>query len=120
HQILTNFNAINEQTAYTYNSTQQLTSITMPTGLILTNIYGADGYLAQQAALGIATNSFTWASGRIQTRTDPRGLTVTETWDNLQRLRRADLDAATGPRERIGGNSESSLLSKVAVRTVDV
>jgi RHS repeat-associated protein len=94
HQVLTNFNALNEQTVYTYNATQQLESVTAPSGLVIQNNY-TDGYLTQQAAVGIATNSFTWSNGLIQTRTDPRGLTVTETWDNLQRLRRLDFPDGT-------------------------
>jgi RHS repeat-associated protein len=94
HQVLTNFNALNEQTVCTYNATQQLESVTAPSGLVIQNNY-TGGYLTQQAALGIATNSFTWLNGLIQTRTDPRGLTVTETWDNLQRLRRLDFPDGT-------------------------
>jgi RHS repeat-associated protein len=95
HEVLTNLNALNEQTTYTYNSTQQVTSITAPSGLVITNVYGADGFLSQQIAVGFATNSFIWANDLIQTRTDARGLTVNCTWDNLQRLRRLDFPDGT-------------------------
>ena len=95
HQVLTNFNVLNEQKIYTYNATQQLTSVTLPSGLVLSTTYGADGYPSKQAAVGFATNSFTWANGLMQTQTDPRGLTLVNTWDNLQRLRRADYPDGT-------------------------
>jgi YD repeat-containing protein len=43
HQILTNFNALNEITTFTYNTNQQLTSVSRPTGLVTTNSYLASG-----------------------------------------------------------------------------
>jgi len=95
HQVFTNYNALNEMTVYTYDNSNRLTSISRPSGLVTTNIYGADGYLAQQIDVGIATNSFTYTNGLVFTHTDPRVLTVTNTWDALQRLRRVDYPGGT-------------------------
>ncbi len=86
HQVVVNFDATNEITAYTYDTSNRLTSITSPAGLITTNIYGSDGFLSQQVVLGFTTNTYTYTSGLILTHTDPRGLATTNTWDNLQHL----------------------------------
>jgi len=88
HQVLTNFNALGEQTVFTYDASKRLSSVTLPTGLITTNLYGADGFLAQQIVTGIATNSFTYSNDLVFTHTDARGWRATSTWDALQRLRR--------------------------------
>jgi RHS repeat-associated protein len=40
----------------------------------------------QQNAIGFWTSSFTYSNDLVSTFTDQRGLTVTNTWDNLQRL----------------------------------
>ena len=77
---------ITELTSYTYDSSNRLTSTTLPSGLVTTNIYGADGFLAQQNAIGYATNSYTYSNALLYTHTDQRGLTTTNTWDNLNRL----------------------------------
>lgn len=95
HQITTSFNALNEKTVLTYNTNQQLTSVKWPSGLVTTNIYGADGFVAQTIVTGIATNSFTYSNDLRFTETDARGLTTTNTWDNLQRLRRRDYPDGT-------------------------
>ena len=60
--------------------------MTQPNGLVITNIYGVDGYLAQQIVTGISTNSYTYTNGLVYTHTDERGLTVTNSWDALERL----------------------------------
>ena len=86
HLILTNFNALNERTDYLYDSTQRVIRVTYPTGLVLTNIYGANGFLAERRNVGISTNSFIYTNGLVLTQTDERGLTVTNLWDGLQRL----------------------------------
>jgi RHS repeat-associated protein len=85
HQVLFQTNALGEVTRYTYNTNEQLTSTTLPSGLITTNIYGANGFVAQQIAIGFSTNSYTYTNGLVYTHTDERGLTVTNTWDALQR-----------------------------------
>jgi RHS repeat-associated protein len=86
HEVVTNYNALNEITIYAYDDTQRLASVVAPTGLVTTNVYGSDGFLAQQIAVGISTNSYTYAKGLVVSQTDSRGLTVSNTWDNLQRL----------------------------------
>lgn len=85
HQVVAMTNALGEVTRYTYNANEQLTSTTLPSGLVTTNIYGANGFLAQQIAVGFSTNSYTYTNGLVYTHTDERGLTVTNTWDALQR-----------------------------------
>jgi RHS repeat-associated protein len=86
HQVATNFNALNEQTIFTYDTNQQLLTATLPTGLVITNIYGPSNLLASSIVIGYATNSFTWTNDLVLTHTDPRGLSVTNTWDALNRL----------------------------------
>ena len=93
HQVLTNYNALGEVTIYTYNANQQLTSMRPPAGLTTTNLYFTSGtysnWLDRTIDLEIArTNSFTYTNGLVFTRTDERGLTVTNTYDALQRLTR--------------------------------
>ena len=86
HQVLFRTNALGEVTSYTYNATEQVTSITLPNGLVTTNLYGNNGFLAQQIVVGFSTNSYTYTNGLVYTHTDERGLTTTNTWDALQRL----------------------------------
>ncbi len=86
HQVLFQTNALGEVTRSTYNSNEQRTSTRLPSGFVTTNIYGTDGFIAQQIAIGFSTNSFTYTNGLVYTHTDERGLTVTNTWDALQRL----------------------------------
>ena len=86
HDVVFHFNALNELTSYTYNANEQVTSITLPTGLVATNIYDANGFLSQHIVIGFSTNSYTYTNDLIYTHTDERGLTTTSTWDNLNRL----------------------------------
>ena len=86
HQVLFQTNALGEVTRSTYNSNEQRTSTILPSGFVTTNIYGTDGFIAQQIAIGFSTNSFTYTNGLVYNHTDERGLTVTNTWDALQRL----------------------------------
>ncbi|HTX21666.1 MAG TPA: RHS repeat-associated core domain-containing protein, partial [Candidatus Aquilonibacter sp.] len=86
HQVLFMTNALGEVTCYTYNTYEQPTSIIQPNGLVTTNIYGSDGFLAQQIVIGYSTNSYTYTNGLVYTHTDERGLTTTNTWDALNRL----------------------------------
>jgi YD repeat-containing protein len=86
HEVLTSLDALNEPTVWTYDTNQRPTSITRPTGLITTNIYGGDGYLAFTSDAGIATNSYTYSNGLVATHSDALGLSVTNSWDHFQRL----------------------------------
>jgi RHS repeat-associated protein len=85
--VTTNFNALSECTLYTYDSSNRLTSTHTPAGLTTTNLYGADGNLSKTIDLEIGrTNTYTWTNQLIYSHTDERGLTVTNTWDALNRL----------------------------------
>jgi RHS repeat-associated protein len=86
HQATVHLDALGQATTFTYNTTQQVTSITSPTGLILTNIYANDNSLVTQILVGFATNSFSYSNDLIAAYTDARGLTVGNTWDPLGRL----------------------------------
>jgi RHS repeat-associated protein len=86
HRILSNTNALGEVTRYSYDAYERLASIIDPNGLITTNIYGVDGFLAQQIDIGFATNAYTYSNALVYTYTDPRGLATTNTWDALNRL----------------------------------
>lgn len=95
HEVVTNFNALAEQTVYTYDGSNRLTSVTGPTGLTVTNLYGSDGFLAQQFAQGFFTNTYTYSNDLVATFMDARGVTVSNRWDNLQRLVRQDYSDGT-------------------------
>jgi RHS repeat-associated protein len=86
HQVLFMTNALREVASYTYNTNEQLATITQPNGLVATDIYGSNGYLTNQIVTGISTNSYTYINGLVYTHTDERGLTVTYSWDALERL----------------------------------
>ena len=96
HQVIGLTNAVGDRATFSYDSTtRQLTSIKSASGLTITNrFYGTsnpqgpnDRFLSESVALEIgATNKFTYSGGLVRTFTDSRGLTVTNTWDNLLRL----------------------------------
>jgi RHS repeat-associated protein len=86
HRLMATFNALNEKTSYTYDSVQRRTSILLPSGLLVTNLYTTDGFLDRQVISGYGTYTYTWNAGRIASATDFRGLTVTSQWDALGRL----------------------------------
>ena len=90
HRVITNFNALNEKTAFVYNSKQQLLSHTTPGGLTTTNVYDSSGtwsnFLTTRIALGInQTNSMTYSNGYLFTHVDALGTTRTHVWDGLGR-----------------------------------
>jgi RHS repeat-associated protein len=107
HQVLTNYNALGEMTVFNYNGNLQLASVALPTGLVTTNVYFISGsssnHLNQTIDYAIVgaltnyyrTNSYTWTNDLVLTRTDPLGLLVSNTWDNLQRIVRVDYPDAT-------------------------
>ena len=94
HQVLFMTNALGEITSYTYNGNEQVSSITRPTGWITTNLYDANGFLATTydyafvsgSPVYYRTNSYTYTNGLVYSHTDERGLTVTNSWDALERL----------------------------------
>jgi RHS repeat-associated protein len=95
HQVATNFDALNQMTVYTYDSSHRPVTTSRPSGLVISNVFGGDGFISQRIAVGIATNAFTWSNDLMLTHTDPRGLTVSNTWDALNRLRRVDFPDGT-------------------------
>jgi RHS repeat-associated protein len=102
HEITTNFDALNQVTLFTYNGNQQMSGLTTPGGLIVTNIYGTDNWPATNYAFTVTggtayfgTNMFMYANDLVLTHTDARGLTTSNTWDNLQRLLRLDYPDGT-------------------------
>jgi len=94
HNVLFMTNAVSDVTSYSYNSDQQLNGITFPTGLIRTNLYNGIGLLTNRYDYSIVdgsttyfnTNAYTYTNLLVLIHTDERGLTVTNSWDNLQRL----------------------------------
>jgi len=94
--VLTNLlmsvtNALGGVIRYTYDTNlMKLTSTTMPSGLVRSNIYYTDGackgFLAVQMDIGIRTNSFGYQNGNLATQTNELGLVTTYVYDNLNRL----------------------------------
>jgi len=99
HLVLTNYNALNELTTYDYNTNQQVIRITFPNGLMTTNIFDTNNLLVTTidftATETLRTNTFTYTNNLVYTATDPRGLTITNTWDPLQRLRQVKFPDGT-------------------------
>ncbi|HKW30123.1 MAG TPA: RHS repeat-associated core domain-containing protein [Verrucomicrobiae bacterium] len=95
HEVTTNYDATNEVTVYTYNANQQLTSTTLPTGLVTTNIYSSGDLLATQIDIGFDTNTYTYSNNLVLTHTDARDLTTSNIWDNLNRLVRTTFPDGT-------------------------
>lgn len=90
---VTNFvNVYGEITSATYHPTNaNLTGITHPFGLRVTNVLNSDGFLARRIWLTstgtpLATNAFVWSGDRVGSATDARGLIVANYWDALGRL----------------------------------
>jgi YD repeat-containing protein len=102
HQIDRSYDALAQETIFTYNSNRQLTSLKRPAGLTTTNLYFTSGTdsnrLATNIDLEIArTNSYTYYSnGLVATLRDERNLVTTNFWDNLQRLTGRTFAETTG------------------------
>ena len=84
-------NAVGDVTTYGYDTNlMKVSSITLPTGQVISNLfYGSGtykGWLQYQIVVGISTNSYSYTNGNPQVLTDPVGLVITNTWDNLNRL----------------------------------
>jgi len=91
HQPDASYDALNQATLYLYNANRQLIRSIDPAGLTTTNIYFASGTDANRLSKTIdfeisRTNSYTYTNALVFTHTNPRGLTITNSWDNLQRL----------------------------------
>ena len=99
HTVATNWNALGEMTVFTYNAKQQVIRVARPGGWITTNLYFTSGTytdwlnkvldyeVVSNTNRYYRTNEFTYAGGRLYTRTDERGLVVTHYWDALGRLK---------------------------------
>jgi YD repeat-containing protein len=92
HEPNSTFDALGQETDFTYNGYGQVTSVKTPAGLTTTNIYFSSGASLNRLSTTIdleilRTNSFTYYSnGLVDSHTDERGLVTTQYWDNLQRL----------------------------------
>ncbi len=91
HQPDASYDALNQQTLYTYNANRELTGVLRPSGLTTTNLYFTSGSAVNRLQTTIdleisRTNAFTYANDLVQSQTDERGLIITNFWDNLQRL----------------------------------
>lgn len=85
HQVVTNFNAANEMTTYSYDGGHRLINGTFATGLVHTNGYASDGCLTNSVDVGFGTNSFTYTNCLVLCHMDPVGFCTTNTWDALLR-----------------------------------
>lgn len=90
HQVVTNFNALGESNTFSYNSKQQLVTMTTPGGLTVSNVYDGSGtwsnFLTQRIHVQInRTESMNYSNGYVFNHTDPNGLTRTHLWDGLGR-----------------------------------
>ncbi|HEV2207668.1 MAG TPA: hypothetical protein VG167_02780, partial [Verrucomicrobiae bacterium] len=92
HEPNASYDALDQQTLFSYNANGQLTEIQRPSGLTTVNTYASAGAalnrLTNTTDVEInRTNSYTYyANGLVSTHTDERGLLTTSFWDNLQRL----------------------------------
>ncbi len=94
HQVLTNYNALNEMTVWTYNDRQQIDGVHYPSGLITTNYYNGWNQLVATIDLAVSngntiyyrTNAYSYAKDLVALHTDERGLTTAYYYDDLQRL----------------------------------
>jgi RHS repeat-associated protein len=90
HQAMTNYNALSEPTYSLFDGSHRLTSIALPSGLIITNTYGADGFVAtrthKNSSTTFYTESFSYTNGMPLSYTDGRGMTNTYVYDKLGRL----------------------------------
>jgi RHS repeat-associated protein len=92
HQVLTNYNALNQTTVYAYDSQHRLYTVQTPAAVLSTLTYGSDNRLATRVdsfvgGSAVRTNSYVWNSnGTVRSHTDERGLVLTNYWDGLHRL----------------------------------
>ncbi len=91
HQPDASYDALNQETRYTYNGYRQFTSLKTPGGLTTTNIFFTSGASANRLDKTIdleinRTNAYTYSGDLVYSHTDERGLAVTNYWDGLSRL----------------------------------
>jgi len=94
HQLATVTDLASRITSFTYDTNRKVTSVTLPTGLITSNVYSSDGFLSKILELEVrsgtnyfhTTNTYTYLAGNVKTQVDSRGLATTNTWDALNRL----------------------------------
>ena len=94
HEPNASYDALNQQTLYTYNGAGQITSRTPPNLLTRSNVYFTGGASVNRLQYHydfngsqiFRTNAFSYTADLDQTVTDERGVIVTNFWDNLHRL----------------------------------
>src|SRR5207245_9364939 len=64
----------------------------------------------------LRTNSYTWLNGDVRTQSDPRGLTVTNSFDGLHRLTRIDYPDTTYTQYSYSTGGGTMLLDLTGVR----
>jgi YD repeat-containing protein len=82
----------NNVTTRFHNERGQLTGERTPDGLIVTNVYGSDGFLKEVGHLDanrvpVRTNFCAFTNGLVAATTNASGLRVRYDWDKLDRLR---------------------------------
>jgi RHS repeat-associated protein len=122
HQLLTDTNAVGDVASFTYETSaprRLLTSMTAG-GLLSTDTYDGSGRLQKvvdsSGGTPIRTNSYTWLNGDLRTVTDPRGLTVTNTYDAIHRLTRVDYPDSTYQQYAYTNGAGLMLLDLTAAR----
>lgn len=96
HATITNLltsvtNAADEVIRYTHDtSTMKVTSVTLPSGLVRSNLYIASGtyqgFKSAEMKIGFATNYFSYENGNLKAQTNELGLVTTYLYDDLNRL----------------------------------
>ena len=71
----------NYTTSYTYNDLARTTTMTLPSGTIVTKIQDPQGQLAVQLINADTVATYQWIGRQNSARTLGNGLTVTRTWD---------------------------------------
>jgi RHS repeat-associated protein len=74
-------------TTFTYNSDNQTTSLRLPSGLTISNVFDANGFLTSIIDVELQrTNTFSYTNGLVYVYQNELGLRVTNVWDGLRRL----------------------------------
>jgi RHS repeat-associated protein len=97
HLPLTTTDAAGQTTTTTYNAFGQPLTIANPKSEVTTMVYDGNGYLQTvTGAIPGSTTTYTYdTAGRVQTVTDSEGYTVTNAYDNLDRLTKQTFPDAT-------------------------
>lgn len=121
HQPTSFTNAVSEVETWTYNGSKQLVTYQNAAGMVISNTYGTN-YCVSKAityenGIGpVSTNEYTWSNGNIRTHTDGRGLSITNTWDGLNRLTKMDFPDGSYIQHAYTNGSGTKLLDRTYTR----